>query len=148
MPCQPAETCGRRPRLGALMREAGGPLASHDPGGPARKHTWSLNCSAFLRSSSTCSNTSLSFFSARRTCLQAAWRSLRGTDAVAQGPSLRGSSHTPPAGQPVLGPRGHFLPREALRPRRATSTEHPRSPKGGAVTSPVSQMRKQAQGGR
>lgn len=30
-------------------------------------HTWSLNWSAFLRSSSTCRITSLSFFSARRT---------------------------------------------------------------------------------
>jgi hypothetical protein len=52
--------------------------------GSACTQTWSLYCSAFLRSSSTCSNTSFSFFSARRTCLQAAWRSLDGTEMAAQ----------------------------------------------------------------
>lgn len=38
--------------------------------------------------SSTCSSTSFSFFSARRTCLQAALAPLRGTNTVAQGHPL------------------------------------------------------------
>lgn len=73
--------CSQWPWLGVLgKRGLYGPRPAHHS---AHKHTWSLNCSAFLRSSSTCSNTSFSFFSARRTCLQAAWRSLPGTDRAA-----------------------------------------------------------------
>lgn len=106
----------------------------------AGKHTWSLYCSAFLRSSSTCSSTSFSFFSARRTCLQAAWRSLRGTDMVAQEDTLQGVCPTNHKLDNQSGSHRCFPLREALMLRRPSSfPEHPRCAwalLGGSVISP------------
>lgn len=92
------------------------PSAASGQGPAPPQLTWSLYCSAFLRSSSTCSSTSFSFFSARRTCLQAAWRSLRGTNTVAQGHPLfqRVWWTNPQTGPPTSGSHWPVPCREAL----------------------------------
>lgn len=91
-PCAPGGTQGQGPRSGlhvpvahpALSCLGAGPCSAGSPG-PCTAQRSSIDGSATARPSA-------SSWARPRTCLQAAWRSLRGTNTVAQGTrSFRGS---------------------------------------------------------